>query len=270
VARAVAGAAAAWAGSLAAAGTSTGGRLTATHVMCWHGSQRCCCMGAYNNQCVLPDTNPAAAARHKMAAASHQALGSFCACREMGWDQGDCWFAHCVKLDDKEMDLFAARGIGIAHCPYSNLRLASGICPVKKLRERGVNVGLGVDGSASNDAGHMLAEARLCMLLQRAEGELRGAGRGAGGGGDGVLVVDAARLVFTGVACVFVNGAHALQSVSSAASVLLHAWQAAAARILSGVACPSVLLVSCIHVPSASIQPSLLCPRPRLQATPLP
>jgi hypothetical protein len=94
-----------------------------------------------------------------------------CLCREMGWDQGDCWFAHCVKLDEKEMDLFAQRGIGIAHCPYSNLRLASGICPVKKMRDRGVNVGLGVDGSASNDAGHMLAEARLCMLLQRAEGE---------------------------------------------------------------------------------------------------
>jgi cytosine/adenosine deaminase-related metal-dependent hydrolase len=88
----------------------------------------------------------------------------------MGWDQGDCWFAHCVKLDEQEMKLFAERGIGIAHCPYSNLRLASGICPVKTLRERGVNVGLGVDGSASNDAGHMLAEARLCMLLQRAEG----------------------------------------------------------------------------------------------------
>lgn len=94
--------------------------------------------------------------------------------KKVGWDKDDVWFAHCVMLTEQEMKLFAEEGIGIAHCPSSNLRLASGICPVRKLTDVGVNVGLGVDGSASNDCAHLLGEARLAMLLQRHAGNTAG------------------------------------------------------------------------------------------------
>ena len=77
------------------------------------------------------------------------------------------WHAHCVKLDDQEIDLFARSGTGVAHCPCSNCRLGSGIAPVRQMRDAGVKVGLGVDGSASNDAGNLVLEARQSMLLQR-------------------------------------------------------------------------------------------------------
>lgn len=87
--------------------------------------------------------------------------------RSLGWVGRDVWHAHCVKLDEEGIALFARTGTGIAHCPCSNMRLASGIAPVKRFRAEGINVGLGVDGSASNDSGHMLAEARQAMLLQR-------------------------------------------------------------------------------------------------------
>jgi cytosine/adenosine deaminase-related metal-dependent hydrolase len=89
---------------------------------------------------------------------------------DLGWVGDDVWHAHCVKLDVQEMDLFARTGTGVAHCPCSNCRLGSGIAPVRAMRDAGVRVGLGVDGSASNDAGNLMAEARMAMLLQRVAG----------------------------------------------------------------------------------------------------
>ncbi len=86
---------------------------------------------------------------------------------DLGWTGHDVWHAHCVKLDTQEIDLFARSGTGVAHCPCSNCRLGSGIAPVRQMRDAGVKVALGVDGSASNDAGHLLDEARQLMLLQR-------------------------------------------------------------------------------------------------------
>lgn len=86
---------------------------------------------------------------------------------ELGWTGDDVWHAHCVKLNADDINLFARTRTGIAHCPCSNCRLGSGIAPVRAFRDAGVKVGLGVDGSASNDAGHLLNEARQAMLLQR-------------------------------------------------------------------------------------------------------
>jgi cytosine/adenosine deaminase-related metal-dependent hydrolase len=85
----------------------------------------------------------------------------------LGWVGHDVWHAHCVKLDAEGISLFARTGTGVAHCPCSNMRLASGIAPIPVMREAGVPVGLGVDGSASNDAGHLLGETRQAMLLAR-------------------------------------------------------------------------------------------------------
>lgn len=86
---------------------------------------------------------------------------------DLGWTGDDVWHAHCVKLDMAEIDLFAHSLTGVAHCPCSNCRLGSGIAPIRAMRDAGVRVGLGVDGSASNDAGNLMAEARQAMLLQR-------------------------------------------------------------------------------------------------------
>ncbi|WP_171133524.1 MULTISPECIES: 8-oxoguanine deaminase [unclassified Ruegeria] len=86
---------------------------------------------------------------------------------DLGWTGSDVWHAHCVKLDGAEIDLFARTGTGVAHCPCSNCRLGSGIAPVRAMRDRGVNVGLGADGSASNDNGSLITEARQTLLLQR-------------------------------------------------------------------------------------------------------
>jgi 8-oxoguanine deaminase len=89
----------------------------------------------------------------------------------LDWVGDDVWFAHSVHVNDAEIGLYAATGCGVAHCPSSNMRLASGIAPVRKYRAAGVKVGLGVDGSASNDSSHMLAEARQSLLLARVLGD---------------------------------------------------------------------------------------------------
>lgn len=87
--------------------------------------------------------------------------------QDLGWLGPDVWHAHCVKLDDEGISLFAATRTGVAHCPCSNMRLASGIAPVRRMLDAGVPVGLGVDGCASNDAAHMVNEARQALLLAR-------------------------------------------------------------------------------------------------------
>ena len=87
--------------------------------------------------------------------------------QDLGWVGDDVWHAHCVKLDDEGISLFAATRTGVAHCPCSNMRLASGIAPIRRMVDASVPVGLGVDGSASNDAAHMVNEARQAMLLAR-------------------------------------------------------------------------------------------------------
>lgn len=89
---------------------------------------------------------------------------------DLGWTGDDVWHAHCVKLDTREVQLFASSGTSVAHCPCSNCRLGSGIAPVRQMRDSGVTVGLGVDGSASNDQANLMEEARQAMLLQRVSG----------------------------------------------------------------------------------------------------
>ncbi len=85
----------------------------------------------------------------------------------LGWLGDDVWFAHMVHPNDEEIAQLAHSCTGVCHCPSSNMILASGIAPVRAMRDRGVRVGLGVDGSASNDGNHLLGEARQAMLLQR-------------------------------------------------------------------------------------------------------
>jgi 8-oxoguanine deaminase len=97
--------------------------------------------------------------------------------QEVEWIGNDVWFAHSVHVNDAEIQLYAQTGCGVAHCPGSNMRLASGIAPIVKMLTKGVKVGLGVDGSASNDASHLLGEARLAMLLARLDAGLAGASR---------------------------------------------------------------------------------------------
>jgi 8-oxoguanine deaminase len=94
--------------------------------------------------------------------------------QEVGWVGGDVWFAHAVWVNQEEIGVFAKHNCGVAHCPTSNMRLASGIAPIKEYRAAGVNVGLGVDGSASNDGSHLLAEVRNAMLVSRVKEGLTG------------------------------------------------------------------------------------------------
>lgn len=96
------------------------------------------------------------------------------------WIGEDVWFAHSVHVNKDEISLYARTGCGVAHCPNSNMRLASGIAPVREFLKAGVKVGLGVDGSASNDSSHLLAEARQAMLLARLKSGLEGASLSSG------------------------------------------------------------------------------------------
>ena len=87
--------------------------------------------------------------------------------QEVGWIGDDVWFAHSIYVNKEEIALFAKTGCGVAHCPSSNMRLASGIAPIKELVEAGVKVSIAVDGSASNDGSHLLGEVRQALLLAR-------------------------------------------------------------------------------------------------------
>jgi cytosine/adenosine deaminase-related metal-dependent hydrolase len=89
---------------------------------------------------------------------------------DLDWMGDDVWHVHCVHLNEAEVELFAETGTGVCHCPSSNMRLGSGIAPVRALLDAGAEVALGVDGSASNDSSHLLGEARMAMLLQRVTG----------------------------------------------------------------------------------------------------
>ena len=97
--------------------------------------------------------------------------------QEVDWIGDDVWFAHSVHVSQEEIKLYAHTGCGVAHCPASNMRLASGIAPILEMLTMGVDVGIGVDGSASNDSSHLLGETRLAMLLSRVGAGLQGASR---------------------------------------------------------------------------------------------
>ncbi len=95
------------------------------------------------------------------------------------WIGDDVWYAHSVWVNEAEMDLYVHHGCSVAHCPSSNMRLASGIAPIMSMLGKGINIGLGVDGSASNDSSHMLNEVRQAMLLARLNSGIKGASRSA-------------------------------------------------------------------------------------------
>lgn len=122
---------------------------------------------------------------------------------DLSWTGSDVWYAHCVKLDRQEIDLFARLKIGVAYCPCSNCQLGSGIAPVWDMRDAGVRVGLGVDGLALNDGALLLGEARKAMLLQRVSNGVdamssREALEIATRGGAEVLVCDDCGLIAVG------------------------------------------------------------------------
>lgn len=95
--------------------------------------------------------------------------------QSLDWVGEDVWFAHCVYVNQEEVQVFSQTGCGVAHCPSSNMRLFSGIAPIRELIQSQVKVGVGVDGSASNDGSHMLEEMRQVMLLARVRAGLEGA-----------------------------------------------------------------------------------------------
>ncbi|HLZ21213.1 MAG TPA: 8-oxoguanine deaminase [Ktedonobacterales bacterium] len=90
---------------------------------------------------------------------------------DFGWIGRDVWHAHMVHPSASEIERLGGTQTGVAHCPTSNMRLASGIAPISRLRQAGARVGLGVDGSASNDGSHLLGEARQALLLHRVQGD---------------------------------------------------------------------------------------------------
>lgn len=102
--------------------------------------------------------------------------------QSVDWVGNDVWFAHSVHVSQEEINVYSHEGCGVAHCPSSNMRLASGIAPLRQFLKAGVKVGLGVDGSASNDGSHMLAEARQALLLARLKAGLDGASLSSTGG----------------------------------------------------------------------------------------
>jgi cytosine/adenosine deaminase-related metal-dependent hydrolase len=89
---------------------------------------------------------------------------------ELGWLGDDVWCAHCVHLSESDIAAFGERGVGVAHCPTSNLRLGAGVAPVRELLDAGVRVGLGVDGSASNERGDLGLEVKQALLVARGRG----------------------------------------------------------------------------------------------------
>ena len=89
---------------------------------------------------------------------------------EVGWLADDVWCAHCVHLSDEDVETFGAQGVGVAHCPTSNMRLGAGIARVRDLLAANVRVGLGVDGSASNERGDLFMEVKQALLVARARG----------------------------------------------------------------------------------------------------
>jgi cytosine/adenosine deaminase-related metal-dependent hydrolase len=113
----------------------------------------------------------------------------------VGWIDGDVWCAHCVHLSDEDVQTFARAGVGVAHCPTSNLRLGAGVAPVRELLDAGVRVGLGVDGSASNERGDLFVEVKQALMVAR--------GRG---GPDAMTARDALRLGTRGGAAVLKRG----------------------------------------------------------------
>ncbi|HEY7729814.1 MAG TPA: 8-oxoguanine deaminase [Gaiellaceae bacterium] len=110
---------------------------------------------------------------------------------QLGWLAGDVWCAHCVHLSPRDVERFGTSGTGVAHCPSSNLRLGAGVAPVRDLVDAGVRVGLGVDGSASNERSDLFLEVKQALLVAR--------GRG---GGEAMTVRDALRLATRGGAAV--------------------------------------------------------------------
>jgi cytosine/adenosine deaminase-related metal-dependent hydrolase len=87
--------------------------------------------------------------------------------KSLGWIRSNAWFAHSIYLNDAEIAEMGGVGCGITHCPSSNMRLGSGIAHIREMLAAGVNVSLGVDGSASNDSSNMLLDLRNAMLLSR-------------------------------------------------------------------------------------------------------
>ncbi len=95
--------------------------------------------------------------------------------QSLDWVGDDVWFAHSVHINHDEIEMYAREGCGVAHCPSSNMRLGSGIAPIVDYLKAGVHIGIGVDGSASNDSSHLLGEVRQSMLLARLRAGLLGA-----------------------------------------------------------------------------------------------